>query len=209
MLLVGDAAPSIDAADFSWCLPAGIDDPEMIQGIQFPSNMLVSPLEVSAQALGLKAAQKSFYSQRRKYQQRIGPRVSDVERMDSRIEYDRRTYSYPLFLVGPPILLQSRAAKTANCSRSTLGHDLQVLIWNGIVKGNTCAAPFLCDQDLMLDSTALMACSAEDSPNSFLGRTPKMLDGDLQFAEFLMSITGLCVCLLSFARVWCVCARGS
>jgi len=189
MLLVGDSAPSIDAADFTWCLPADIDDPEMIQGIQFPGNMLVSPLEVSAQALPLKAVQKSFYSQRGRYQLRKGPKVTDTERMESRIDYDRQTYTYPILLVGPPIVLQSRVGKTANCSRSTLGRDIQQYIWNGTIMGSTCAAPFSCDQGLMLSSTSLMACSADDTPDSFFGRSPQMLDGEMQFPEFLMSIT--------------------
>ena len=189
MTLVGDSAPSFDAADFTWCLPAGIDDPEMIQGIQFPGNLLVSPLEVSAQVLPLKSVQKSFYSQRSQYQYRVGPKVTDAERMESRIEYDRQTYTYPILLVGPPIVLQGRVGKTANCSRSTLGQDVQQFIWNGTIMGSTCAAPFSCDQDLMLSSTSLMACSSEVTPDSFFGRSPQMLDGEMQFAEFLMSIT--------------------
>ena len=109
--------------------------------------------------------------------------------MTDRIAYSRRIFSYPMALVSPPIVLQTRVTKTKDCTRSRLGSEFQDYLWNGTVKGVVCAPPYECDEDLINASTSMLACSDAETPDSFFGRPPQMLENSLQFSEFLQSVT--------------------
>jgi len=189
MRIMVDSVNDDNSADWTWCPPKGIIDPEMIQGIQFPGDLFVSPIQVLSTAITRKAVQSSFYSQRSKFAAREGPLISDDQRMTDSIAYDRRTFSYPMMLVSPPIVLQTRVKKTKECSRSKLGSDFQNYLWNSTVQGVVCAPPYECDEALINASTSLLACLDAETSNSFFGRAPQMLRGTLQFAEFLQSVT--------------------
>jgi len=86
------------------------------------------------------------------------------------------------------LLPQTRRRKTDTCKHS-LGTLLQKKSWGETVKGPTCQPPFECDDDLMNQSTALLACSSPASPDSFFGHASLDLGGGQpQFYEFLSSI---------------------
>jgi len=189
MRIMVDSSSADDSADWVWCPPKGINNPEMIQGIQFPGDVLVSQIEVLSTAITRKAVQSSYYKQRSRFAMRKGPSIGDNQRMTDRITYNRRTFSYPMTLVAPPIVLQTRVTKTKDCSRSSLGSEFQNYLWNGTVNGVVCAPPYECDEDLINASTSMLACSNAETPDLFFGRTPEMLDGKPQFTEFLQSVT--------------------
>jgi len=140
---------------------------------------------VLSTAISRKAVQSSFS----KFAVRKGPSISDDQRMTDQIAYSRRIFSYPMALVSPPIVLQTRVTKTKDCTRSRLGSEFQDYLWNSTVKGVVCAPPYECDEDLINASTSMLACSDAETPNSFFGRPPQMLENSLQFTEFLQSVT--------------------
>jgi len=97
--------------------------------------------------------------------------------MTDSIAYDRRTFSYPMTLVSPPIVLQTRVEKTKECSRSKLGSDFQNYLWNSTMQSVVYAPPYECDEALINASISLLACSDAETPNSFFGRAHQMLGG--------------------------------
>ena len=95
------------------------------------------------------------------------------------IYYDRNTYAYPVSLVSPPILLQTRVEKTNVC-QNELGSSYQDKVWKDTTAGVACEIPYECDEELLNASTALMSCSAEEAPTEFFGQTPIKIQGKLQ-----------------------------
>ena len=99
-----------------------------------------------------------------------------------------QSYTYPVSLVSPPILLQTRLESTDTC-KNELGTVFLGKMWNDTVFGVACESPYECDEDIRSDSTELMSCSRDSAASSFFGQTPLELGGQLRFYEFLQSIT--------------------
>jgi hypothetical protein len=99
-----------------------------------------------------------------------------------------QSYAYPVSMVSPPILLQTRLESTETC-KNEMGTVYLGKIWNDTVFGVMCESPYECDEDIRNDSTALMSCSRDSTAPSFFGQTPLVLGGKLSFFEFLQSIT--------------------
>ena len=95
------------------------------------------------------------------------------------IYYNRNTNAYPVSLVSPPILLQTRVEKTNVC-QNELGSSYQDKVWQDTTVGVTCKFPYECDEELLSGSTALMSCSSEETPTEFFGQAPIKLHGKLQ-----------------------------
>lgn len=170
-----------DFADWDWCYAP---ETELIEGMQLPGGIYMSPIEVTTAPLNVKEAQKRFYEAAPKMRVRQGPVVDDKTRMTETIPYERSAYSYPVSLVSPPILLQKRVETTATCS-NRLGSIYLENIWNATAKGVTCELPYECDEAMVKESTSLMSCSSDAAPEAFFGQRPMLLGGQLQFYEFL------------------------
>jgi len=65
---------------------------------------------------------------------RRGPVIDDQTRMTETIPYERTQFAYPMSLVSPPILLQTRVEKTKVC-RNHLGSIYQDKIWADTTNG--------------------------------------------------------------------------
>ena len=176
MSVFSNSKSSMDFADWDWCLDHAQD---FIQGILLPGGILISPIEVTAAPIGDKEMQQRFYEQVPDFRLRRGPVADDKTRMTEPIGYKRATYPYPVSLVSPPILLQTRVEKTAVCTNE-LGSSYQDKVWKDTSGGVTCEFPYACDEELMNTSTALMACSSENLPSEFFGRPPQNLLGQQQ-----------------------------
>ena len=61
-----------------------------------------------------------------------------------------QSYSYPVALVSPPIILQTRLESTDTC-KNELGTVYLGKIWNDTVSGVACESPYECDEDLRKD----------------------------------------------------------
>jgi hypothetical protein len=81
--------------------------------------------------------------------------------------------------VSPPIVLQTRVEKTANCSNA-LGSSYQEQVWTDTANGVICEFPYECDEELLNTSVSLMACSSAENPAYFLGQPPQKLLGEQQ-----------------------------
>jgi hypothetical protein len=166
----------MDFADWDWCLS---DTEDFIQGMSLPGGILISPIEITAAPLPAKAMQQRYYENVPKFQIRRGPVVNDRTRTTDTISYERDTYAYPVSLVSPPILLQTRVEKTGVCDNA-LGSSYQDKVWQDTTVGVTCKFPYECDEELLNASTALMSCSSEETPTEFFGQTPRKLHGEFQ-----------------------------
>jgi hypothetical protein len=176
MSVFSNSKSSMDLADWDWCLDHAQD---FIQGILLPGGILISPIEITAAPIGDKEMQQRFYEQVPDFRLRRGPVADDKTRMTEPIAYKRGTYPYPVSLVSPPILLQTRVEKTAVCTNE-LGSSYQDKVWKDASGGVTCEFPYACDEELLNTSTVLMACSSENLPPEFFGRPPQNLLGQQQ-----------------------------
>ena len=170
---------AFDFADWDWCRDATMD---FIQGMQLPGGVLISPIEITSKPLGVKAIQQMFYDVGPKFAVRRGPAVDDHTRATETIMYERKAFPYPVSLVSPPILLQTRVEKSEVC-KNEFGTAYQRKIWNDTIAGVTCEPPYECDEQLLNTSSALMSCSSDNIPPTFFGQTPLKLSGKMQFYE--------------------------
>lgn len=183
------SSSDVDYADWGWCYAP---ETELIEGMQIPGGIYMSPIEVTTAPLQVKESQKRFYEAAPKIRMRSGPVVDDATRMTETIPYERSAYSYPVSLVSPPILLQKRVETTATCS-NRLGSIYLQKIWNQTAQGVTCELPYECDEALLKESTSLMSCSSAAVPEAFFGQRPMLLGGELQFYEFLQVSKSWCL----------------
>jgi|NorSeaMetagenome_1021524.scaffolds.fasta_scaffold33735_2 hypothetical protein len=103
---------------------------------------------------------------------------------------NRNTYAYPVSLVSPPILLQTRVEKTNVCE-NMLGSELIEKVWKDTTAGVTCGFPYACDEELLNSSNALMSCSSSNIPPEFLGQPPQKILGKLQYKVTKVSLMKL------------------
>jgi hypothetical protein len=143
---------------------------------------------VTDEPLNVKELQQNFYTQKQLMRVRRGPAGLDEDRSGGTIGYDvpPAGFPYPVSLVAPPILLQTRKKRSAKCIYD-LGSEYNNKVWDTATQV-TCRAPYECPEDLMTVPDSLMACSAEDSPEVFFGKAPMQVGGKLQFYEFLQSV---------------------
>ena len=171
----------------NWCshMPEG---EEFIQALTVPGGMVMSPIEVTGAAMSVKELQNSYYSSKPLYRVRRGPESLDEERLNSVIDYETPIagYPFPVSLVAPPMLLQTRRQRTAQC-KYALGTEYNAKIWDTAVRV-TCRPPYECSDDLTGKQTSLMACSADDAPTRFWDREPIQFEGTPQFYEFLQTV---------------------
>jgi len=168
MLVFSGSSGTFDFADWDWCRDETMD---FIQGIQLPGGVIMSPIEITSSPLPVKEIQKRFYEEYPNFQLRRGPRVDDRTRMTKTIPYVRNTFTYPVSLVSPPIVLQTRNEKTDVC-KNKLGGIFQKKIWKETLDGVACKLPYECDISLVNTSTSLMSCSRETGPSIFFGQSP-------------------------------------
>jgi len=129
---------SFDFADWSWCRDETMD---FIQGMQLPGGILISPIEVTSSPLSVKEMQQRYYSNQVSVRLRRGAVMDDKTRMTDTIPYERNTYAFPVSLVSPPILLQTRVEKTDVCTNE-LGTIYQKQVWKGSIEGVGCESPY-------------------------------------------------------------------
>ena len=205
MSVSSNSKTSMDFADWDWCLD---DTKDFIQGMLLPGGILMSSIEVTATPIPAKEMQQRFYEQFPNFRVRRGPVADDETRMTAPIGYTRATYQFPVSLVSPPILMQTRVEKTAVC-KNKLGSSYQDRVWKDMSSGVICEFPYECDEGLLNTSTALMACSAGNFgceivrgqcarsgskqnalsiPPEFFGRPHQNIQGEQQFFEFLTTI---------------------
>ena len=172
-------------SDVRWCET----DDELIQAIQAPGGIIMSPVEITLSPLPLKVLQARFYEQREKMHVRTGPKTGDRKRKLDRIRYARSEYTYPVALIAPPVVFQKRKVETPNCS-TVAGTDYNYLLWNLTTNGETCGFPRDCGEKLMSETTNLLRCKNDESPITFLG-AKRIGEGRSQegwFFEFLQTI---------------------
>ena len=167
---------AMDFAGWDHCLD---DTQDFIQGMILPGGILISPIEITAAPLPAKVMQQRYYESVSNFRVRRGPVVDDRMRTTDAISYERDTYAYPVSLVSPPILLQTRDQKTDVCDNA-LGSSYQDKVWRDATAGVACEFPYECDEELLNASTALMSCSYEETPTEFFGQTPRKLHGEFQ-----------------------------
>ncbi|MFN9897516.1 MAG: hypothetical protein ACK55Z_01710, partial [bacterium] len=92
---------------------------------------------------------------------------------------NRNTYGYPVLLVSPPLLLQTRVDKTAVCNNE-LGSAYQDKVWKRTAAGDMCKFPYACDEELLNTSTAIMSCSSTEIPGTFFGQPSQKIMGEQQ-----------------------------
>ena len=170
MSVFSNSKISMDFADWDWCLD---DNQDFIQGILLPGGILIAPIEITAAPIPATEMQQMYYKQVPNFRVRRGPVADDETRMTAPISYQRGTYAYPVSLVSPPILLQTRVEKTAVC-KSELGSSYQDKIWKDSSAGVTCEFPYACDEELLNTSNALMSCSSDEVPAKFFGQPPEI-----------------------------------
>jgi hypothetical protein len=186
----GSSAGSFDLAAWSdtWCFD---DADDFIQGLQLPGGVLMSPIEITPSPLYAMEIQSKFYEQKPQYRvsdHLRGPATDDKTRMTEPVSYTRHPFAYPVSLVSPPIVLQSRVEKTEVC-KNELGAIFQRNLWKDTISGVTCEFPYRCDDEMMNRSTSLMSCSTSTVPPEFFGKAPFEIGGKMQFHEFLQSVT--------------------
>jgi hypothetical protein len=176
MTVFTNTRPAMDFAGWDHCLD---DTQDFIQGMILPGGILISPIEITAAPLPAKVMQQRYYESVSNFRVRRGPVVDDRTRTTDTISYQRDTYAYPVSLVSPPILLQTRDQKTDVCDNA-LGSSYQDKVWRDATAGVACEFPYECDEELLNASTALMSCSYEETPTEFFGQTPRKLHGEFQ-----------------------------
>jgi len=176
MTVFTNTRPAMDFAGWDHCLD---DTQDFIQGMILPGGILISPIEITAAPLPAKVMQQRYYESVSNFRVRRGPVVDDRMRTTDAISYERDTYAYPVSLVSPPILLQTRDQKTDVCDNA-LGSSYQDKVWRDATAGVACEFPYECDEELLNASTALMSCSYEETPTEFFGQTPRKLHGEFQ-----------------------------
>ena len=176
MTVITNSNAALDFASWDHCLD---DTEDLIQGMLLPGGILISPIEITAAPLPAKVMQQRYYANVPNFRVRRGPVVDDKARTTSTISYKRDTFAYPVSLVSPPILLQSRVEKTAVCNNA-LGSSYTDKVWRDTSSGITCEFPYECDEEMLNTSTALISCSSKEEPTEFFGQTPIKLHGKLQ-----------------------------
>ncbi len=171
----------------NWCshMPEG---EEFIQAMTVPGGMVMSPIEVTGRPMSVKELQNSYYSSKPLHRLRRGPASLDEDRLNSIIDYETPIsgYPFPVSVVAPPILLQTRRLRTDRCLYA-LGTEYNEKVWNTAVNVS-CSAPYRCSDELKHERTSLMACSSEDAPGLFWGREPILFEGRQQFYDFLQTV---------------------
>jgi len=114
---------------------------DFIQGMQLPGGILISPIEVTSSPLSVKEMQQRYYSNQVSVRLRRGAVMDDKTRMTDTIPYERNTYAFPVSLVSPPILLQTRVEKTDVCTNE-LGTIYQKQVWKDSIEGVGCESPY-------------------------------------------------------------------
>ena len=129
MQLMIDTEAVNDYLDYPWCAPDWSQTPKFIEGIQATKGTMISPIDITSTGpVPLKHLQTLYYSQLKKIRLRMGPSVSDEDRMAKPIEYDRRIFTSPLALIAPPIILQERKTSSSQCNND-LGTSYLNNLW--------------------------------------------------------------------------------
>lgn len=159
------------------------------------SKNLFGPVELRSEALLIKTCQELYYRRLGAMRLRQGPAMTDAKRMKRTVKYDRLAFSAPGFLLAPPLLLQVRSQKTAECGKSYSSWGLQK-VWHDIVRGPICDTPFECAADIRSSPLPLLSCSQDqfDETSEWFGKkTMKVGFGHLAgyhaFPEYLTSGT--------------------
>jgi hypothetical protein len=171
----------------NWC--SYMPEPfEFLQGFSMPGGLVTSPIEVTGRPMTVKELQRSFYGAKTMYRLRRGTTMLDEDRTSFQVDYQTPAAGYPYLvsLVGPPLLLQTRVERTANCTYA-LGNEYNNKVWDTAVNV-TCREPYLCTESIIRNPTELMACSSKQSPAVFFGRPPYFVKGNYAFCDFLQSI---------------------
>ena len=140
------------------------NEEDLIQAINAPGGVVMSPIEVTNVPLSVKELQLRYYDPKPKLRIRRGPASLDEDRLTNKIDYEvpPAGFPYPVSLVSPPILLQTRRERTSDCNYA-LGLEYNNKVWDSAVS-STCHAPYACPDNLMTEATSLMACSSANSP---------------------------------------------
>eukprot|EP00802_Teleaulax_amphioxeia_P000854 Tamp_00855.p1 GENE.Tamp_00855~~Tamp_00855.p1 ORF type:complete len:623 (+),score=66.37 Tamp_00855:3456-5324(+) len=192
--LMIDTRANSDYLDSPWCAPDWSQSPKFIEGILLTKGTMISPIDITSTGpVPLKHLQTLYYSQLKKIRLRMGPSVSDEDRMAKPIEYDRRIFTSPLALIAPPIILQERKTSSSQCNND-LGTSYLNNLWNTTVSGVQCSFPFKCDAMLLQSASNLVTCVTDETRHEvvrdkrFFGKSPQLLNGKTQAWEFLQSI---------------------
>lgn len=131
--------------------------------------------------------QRRYYSQMDRYSPRTGPITTTAQRVTRKVAYDRNAFTYPAISLAPAVVIQERFGKTTECQRQA-GTQAVQRIHENAVRGSQCALPYECDADLQNDQTELLTCFKDESEATFFGAEGTVVEGQLQFTEFLTSI---------------------
>jgi hypothetical protein len=189
-ILQGSQAAFQFMDELEWCET----DDDLIEALQLPGGVLLSPIEITPMPLGTKEIQERFYRQKPMMDVRRGPAKSEEERQTARISYQSSNFIYPVSLMAPPIALQKRIQVTSNCS-TIAGTDYTQTLWNKTAFGSKCAAPYECSEAFKTDSTRLLPCTAASPPATFFGAPklgPELGKMEGWFFEFLQVAAAPC-----------------
>ncbi len=186
LMLVAGANPAVIATTITGYMP---DTEDFIQAITVPGGMMLTPIEITSKPMSISELQEYFYASESTMKNRRGAAASDEDRVDLEIEYSvpPAGFPFPMSLVAPPIILQTRRERTSNCTYAT-GSEYNNKVWETAIDV-TCQPPYVCPDNFIAVPTSLMACSLPTAPERFFGK--EMISapgGKLMYFEFLQSI---------------------
>eukprot|EP00930_Biecheleria_cincta_P028580 TRINITY_DN19950_c0_g1_i1.p1 TRINITY_DN19950_c0_g1~~TRINITY_DN19950_c0_g1_i1.p1 ORF type:complete len:1886 (-),score=266.67 TRINITY_DN19950_c0_g1_i1:178-5217(-) len=127
------------------------------------------------------------YTERRIQEQKRGPAVPLAEQIQHKIERETSVFSEKIMVLAPPLIMQTRAVGQ-DCASAKIDQDgeridiAKVLYDRG--EEEQCSAPFTCP-----DYTPQFYTCTEDTVDGyFFGMPSEMIDGELQYVEYLSSI---------------------
>lgn len=156
-----------------------------LQAIEFTTEMMVSPIEVTTEAYTPAEIQEKYYSKVARMKTILGPDVPETQRLEEKkIQTVKKTqlYDQRMALVAPPLLFQQRAGG-GSCESDVSSPFLQAQL--DLMRAAHCINA-VCPNATNLNT--VVTCHDGEENQDFFGLSRSMLGGNEGYAEFLYSI---------------------
>lgn len=159
---------------------------EVFQGLEVTTEMLLSPVEVTARSFTLSQVQRQFYGKRASMRRITGPALPELEfkrRLARSKAKEVMGFDQRVALLAPPLLFQTRAQVGA-CSPVTA--PFLEAQWK-LVRAAHCPQPDACPT--IRSPEHLSSCLGDGLGDalgdSYFGLMPSVLNGERGYADFL------------------------
>mmetsp|Transcript_58464 Transcript_58464/g.137275 ORF Transcript_58464/g.137275 Transcript_58464/m.137275 type:complete len:1840 (+) Transcript_58464:176-5695(+) len=149
-----------------------------LEGIEFTTEMLVSPIEVGTETLSPSEVQKKYYRREVEMQKIFGPKGGKTLRSEPKTS---ESFDNKLILMAPPVVFQTR--KTAALCNNQLTAPI-VAAQLVLTEAAHCSAS-ICPN---LNTQSLITCQGGPDTGKYFGRSLNTLGGSHGHADFLYTI---------------------